>query len=82
MTENQYLSVIIKLFYRKLYRKNPEEKVEYKLVGQSGPDHNKAFKVQVRLNSNVIGTGIGRSKKEAEQMAAKEALELMGYESL
>ena len=59
-----------------------QKKVEYKLVGQSGPDHNKAFKVQVRLNSNVIGTGIGRSKKEAEQMAAKEALELMGYESL
>ena len=59
-----------------------DRKVEYKLVGQSGPDHNKAFKVQVRLNSNVIGTGIGRSKKEAEQMAAKEALELMGYESL
>lgn len=44
------------------------------------PDHNKAFKVQVCLNSNVIGTGIGKSKKEAEQMAAKEALELMGYE--
>ena len=71
-----------KTILQEIIQKNPEEKVEYKLGGQSGPDHNKAFKVQVRLNSNVIGTGIGRSKKEAEQMAAKEALELMGYESL
>ena len=71
-----------KTILQEIIQKNPEEKVEYKLVGQSGPDHNKAFKVQVRLNSNVIGTGIRRSKKEAEQMAAKEALELMGYESL
>ena len=71
-----------KTILQEIIQKNPEEKVEYKLVGQSGPDHNKAFKVQVRLNSNVIGTGIGRSKKEAGQMAAKEALELMGYESL
>ena len=71
-----------KTILQEIIQKNREEKVEYKLVGQSGPDHNKAFKVQVRLNSNVIGTGIGRSKKEAEQMAAKEALELMGYESL
>ena len=71
-----------KTILQEIIQKNPEEKVEYKLVGQSGPDHNNAFKVQVRLNSNVIGTGIGRSKKEAEQMAAKEALELMGYESL
>jgi ribonuclease-3 len=35
----------------------------------------------VCLNSNVIGKGRGRSKKEAEQLAAKEALELMGYET-
>ena len=48
---------------------------------QSGPDHNKAFVVDVMLNSNVIGKGEGRSKKQAEQMAAKEALELMGYET-
>jgi ribonuclease-3 len=34
--------------------------------------------VEVRLNSNVIGRGVGRSKKSAEQLAAKEALELMG----
>lgn len=70
-----------KTILQEIIQKNPEEKVEYRLVGQSGPDHNKAFKVQVCLNSNIIGTGVGKSKKEAEQMAAKEALELMGYES-
>ena len=59
--------------------KNPEEKVEYLLVSECGPDHDKAFEVIVCLNSNVIGKGVGHSKKAAEQLAAKEALSLMGY---
>lgn len=50
--------------------------LEYIVVDQSGPDHMKTFKVEARLNSNVIGRGQGRSKREAEQNAAKEALEL------
>ena len=50
--------------------------LEYVVVGQSGPDHMKSFKVEARLNSNVIGRGTGRSKREAEQNAAREALEL------
>ena len=49
------------------------------VIGESGPDHDKHFTVEVHLNSNVIGKGGGRSKKEAEQQAAREALELMGY---
>ncbi len=65
---------------QEVVQKNPEEKVEYVLVEESGPDHDKAFKVEVCLNSNVIGTGVGRSKKAAEQLAAKEALSLMGYD--
>ena len=60
-------------------QKNPEEKVEYVLVSEYGPDHDKAFEVEVCLNSNVIGKGMGHSKKAAEQQAAKEALSLMGY---
>ena len=48
------------------------------MAGESGPDHCKTFIVEVKLNSNVIGTGEGKSKKQAEQMAAKEALRLMG----
>lgn len=58
----------------------PEERLEYVLVGESGPDHSKRFSVEVHLNSNVIGKGTGKSKKEAEQLAAKEALILMGYD--
>ena len=68
-----------KTMLQEIIQQNPEEKIEYVTKGQSGPDHDKAFVVQVCLNSNVIGNGMGRSKKAAEQMAAKEALELMGY---
>ncbi len=67
-----------KTILQEIIQKNPEEKVEYHLVNESGPDHNKSFTVQVRLNSNVIGEGIAKSKKQAEQLAAKEALKLMG----
>ena len=57
---------------------NPGEYLEYFMVGESGPDHCKTFIVEVHLNNNVIGTGEGRSKKQAEQMAAKATLRLMG----
>ena len=67
-----------KTMLQELVQKNPEEKVSYVLVGETGPDHAKHFTVEVRLNSNVIGRGESRSKKGAEQLAAKEALELMG----
>lgn len=70
-----------KTVLQEVVQKNPEEKVEYVLIGEEGPDHNKRFVVEVCLNSQVIGKGKGRSKKEAEQLAAKEALELMGYEA-
>ncbi len=63
---------------QEITQKNPEENVEYVHVGESGPDHDKRFEVEVHLNSNVIGRGIGKSKKVAEQEAAKEALMLMG----
>ncbi len=66
---------------QEIIQKNREEKIEYVLIDEVGPDHNKSFLVEVHLNSNVIGTGKGKSKKQAEQLAAKEALELMGYET-
>lgn len=65
---------------QEIIQRNPEETVEYVLTGESGPDHDKRFLVEVHLNSNVIGKGKGRNKKQAEQMAAKQALELMGEE--
>lgn len=64
---------------QEIVQQTPEAHVEYVLVGESGPDHNKKFTAEVRLHSNVIGRGAGRSKKEAEQQAAREALQLMGY---
>ena len=54
------------------------EILEYVLVGESGPDHCKTFYMEARLNSNVIGRGSAHSKREAEQLAAKEALVLFG----
>ena len=66
---------------QEIIQKNKEEKIEYVIVGEKGPDHNKTFTVEVHLNSNVIGVGEGRSKKQAEQVAAQQALALMGYET-
>lgn len=65
---------------QEIIQRNPEESVTYILTGEQGPDHNKIFEVEVHLNSNVIGKGKGKNKKRAEQMAAKQALELMGAE--
>ena len=67
-----------KTLLQEIIQRNPEESVSYILTGEEGPDHDKRFTVEVRLNSNTIGTGSGKSKKRAEQMAAKQALELMG----
>lgn len=53
-------------------------KIEYIVTKEEGPDHNKLFYMDVCINKEAIGSGIGRNKKEAEQMAAKEALILMG----
>jgi ribonuclease-3 len=47
---------------------------EYKVVSESGPDHQKQFEVEVWIKGQVSGRGIGRNKKEAEQRAAKEAI--------
>ena len=63
---------------QEVLQQNPTEKFEYVVVDESGPDHNKEFVVEIHMNSNVIGRGIGSSKKKAEQQAAKSALELMG----
>ena len=63
---------------QEVIQRNREEHIEYVLIDAAGPDHDKTFTVEVHLNSNVIGTGVGKSKKLAEQQAAKEALELMG----
>ena len=67
---------------QEIIQKNPEEHVEYKIIDESGPDHDKRFTMAVMMNSNMIGKGTGKSKKQAEQLAAKEALKLMGYDKI
>lgn len=52
----------------------PGDALMYQVVSESGPDHDKVFFVALTWAGRVIGKGTGRSKKEAEQMAAKEAL--------
>ena len=54
------------------------EQLSYTVVSETGPDHDKVFEVCAMLNSNEIGRGKGRSKREAEQIAAREALLLFG----
>lgn len=68
-----------KTLLQEIIQKNPGERLSYVVTGESGPDHDKVFNVEVHLNSNVIGKGTGKSKKQAEQAAAKEALALMGF---
>lgn len=69
-----------KTMLQEIVQKNKQETLRYRLAGQSGPDHDKRFTMELLLNSNVFATGTGRSKKEAEQMAAKQALQTMGME--
>lgn len=60
---------------QELVQRESGQILRYVLVGDEGPDHNKTFTVTVELNDKPVGTGSGRSKKEAEQMSAKAALE-------
>ena len=62
---------------QELVQQKKNQTLSYALVGESGPDHDKHFDVEVSLNGRVIGTGSGSSKKRAEQMAAKKALETL-----
>ena len=49
----------------------------YVITGESGPDHDKTFQIDILINGKVVGKGLGKSKKEAEQKAAKEALDVI-----
>jgi len=60
---------------QELVQQKKNQVLSYTLVGQSGPDHDKQFDVQVSLNGTVVGSGSGRSKKRAEQDAARSAIE-------
>ena len=60
---------------QELVQQKKNQVLSYALVGESGPDHDKHFQVEVRLNGRVVGSGSGSSKKRAEQSAAASAVE-------
>ena len=60
---------------QELVQQKKNQVLSYRLAGQSGPDHDKQFDVEVSLNGSVVGSGSGSSKKRAEQMAARSAIE-------
>ncbi len=59
---------------QELVQRRADQHIAYELIGESGPDHNKLFSFRVTINGESAGEGSGRTKKEAEQMAACEAL--------
>ena len=60
---------------QELVQRKSNQAIQYRLAGESGPDHDKTFIFDVLINGTVSGTGSGKTKKEAEQMAACKALE-------
>ncbi len=71
----EHRSVDYKTELQELIQQQPGHSIVYELIGESGPDHNKRFQFRVSVNGEVSGEGEGRTKKEAEQMAARRALE-------
>lgn len=63
---------------QRIVQQTPEEVLTYTLVAEEGPPHDRTFSYEVYLNSNLLGRGKGRTKREAEQVAAHEALILLG----
>lgn len=59
---------------QELVQRKSGQVLSYRMVGESGPDHNKTFTAEVWLNGEGVGTGSGHSKKEAEQAAARAAI--------
>ncbi len=60
---------------QEIVQRTPGSEIAYELVSESGPDHCRVFVMEVSVNSEVVGRGEGHSKKAAEQMAAKAAIE-------
>ncbi len=72
--ENKILFLDSKTLLQEEIQKKNTAQLRYDLVGETGPDHDKQFHVEAYLNNQLIGCGVGRTKKSAEQQAAYEAL--------
>ena len=75
--ENKILFMDSKTLLQEEVQKNNTAQLHYELVGETGPDHDKEFHVKACLDGKEIGTGVGRTKKAAEQQAAYEALMML-----
>lgn len=81
MTNTIELALDGKLFkdyktqFQEIVQKNKDAKIQYQVIAEKGPDHNKLFIVELKLDGKKISSGRGRNKKEAEQNAAREAIE-------
>ena len=78
ITEGKHAEADYKTRLQEIVQQNPEERLSYVVEQETGPDHDKHFVVAVRFNSDCIARGEGRSKKMAEEHAAREALKLLG----
>lgn len=63
---------------QELIQKNSSNPISYKIINETGPAHKRVFTAQVIHNNQILGEGKGNSKKEAEQMAAYNAIESIG----
>ena len=69
-----------KTLLQELLQVSNKADIRYEIIAEDGPDHNKSFTAQISNNGKIIGTGQGKSKKEAEQMAAYNALKKINEE--
>lgn len=68
--------------FQEFIQKNGEQRILYRTVEEKGPDHDKSFVVELSVNNKALGKGEGKSKKEAEQNAAKDALGRLQVENI
>ncbi len=66
---------------QEMIQKNSDEKITYQILEEKGPDHNKVFVAQLSVGDKILGTGEGKSKKEAEQHAAQAAISKLAGEA-
>lgn len=74
---NNFLKNDCKTYLQELIQKNSKLPIEYQVIGEEGPAHNRIFTVQVIHNGNILGKGQGKSKKDAEQNAAQIAINFL-----
>ncbi len=78
----QGVSSDFKTLLQEIIQRNSSDRLSYRLLSESGPDHDKIFESGVFLNNRLLGKGSGKSKKESEQHAAQNAIDFLRKEQL